>query len=67
MMPKFKFSRVNIKAYKLTDAYENSVSLLNAFMFMMVTFQSWYKILSRKDLSIYSLFEMFFCSFVLFF
>lgn len=36
MMPKFKFSRVNIKAYKLTDAYENRkcfLSLLNAFMF----------------------------------
>lgn len=35
MMPKFKFSRVNIKAYKLTDAYENRkcfLSLLNAFV-----------------------------------
>lgn len=39
MMPKPKFNRVKLKAYKLTNTYENRkfvFSVLNAFLLMKV-------------------------------
>lgn len=34
MMPKVKLSRVNIKAYKLTDAYENRKCLFTECIYV---------------------------------